>query len=126
MTHIDKPWGGEDIIEQNGDYVVKRLFMKAGHRCSLQYHNLKHETFYVLSGKLKFTVGDSEDALAEHILYPNSFYIIKPGVVHRMEGVEDSYYLECSTNHLDDVVRLKDNYGRTGEIQGPTDDKRNR
>jgi hypothetical protein len=37
---------------------------------------------------------------------------ISPGVVHRMEGVEDSIYLEASTPEMDDVVRLVDDYER--------------
>ena len=52
MKFIKKPWGAEEIIEHNENYVVKRLTMKKGHRCSLQYHNKKKETIYVISGSL--------------------------------------------------------------------------
>ena len=41
---IKKPWGSEELISNNKNYVLKRLFMKKGHRCSLQYHKKKHET----------------------------------------------------------------------------------
>jgi hypothetical protein len=37
-----------------------------------------------------------------------------PGNVHTIEALEDSDVLEVSTPHLDDVVRLSDNYGRQG------------
>ena len=34
-------------------------------------------------------------------------------MVHRMEGEEDSVYLEASTPEIDDVIRLVDDYNRT-------------
>ncbi len=44
MQVIEKPWGREEVVELNDKYMVKKLTMWAGHRCSLQYHNLKKET----------------------------------------------------------------------------------
>ena len=35
---IIKPWGFEVLLEKNSIYVLKKLFMKNNHRCSLQYH----------------------------------------------------------------------------------------
>tara|TARA_R110000751_G_scaffold109312_4_gene206326 strand:- start:9296 stop:9643 length:348 start_codon:yes stop_codon:yes gene_type:complete len=112
VIHIDKPWGYERHLEINDDYVVKELFMKEGNSCSLQYHEKKHETFYVLNGKLKFYVGVDKDNLVEMELNVGEHYTIEPLVVHRMEAIVDSLYLESSTNFLDDVIRLEDKYGR--------------
>lgn len=109
---IDKPWGWEKWKEQNENYILKELFMKEGHSCSLQYHELKHETFYVLKGKLRFYVGKTKDELEIMELNVGESYTIEPLVVHRMEAIVDSLYLELSTNHLDDVIRLEDKYGR--------------
>ena len=53
MKKIDKPWGYEELLEHNEYYVVKRLFLKEGHKCSLQFHKTKHETVYILFGTLK-------------------------------------------------------------------------
>lgn len=39
---------------------------------------------------------------------------ITPGTIHYMEAVTDCDILEVSTPELDDVVRLKDRYGREG------------
>lgn len=107
---IVKPWGSEELLEKNEKYVLKRLFMKKGEMCSLQYHNFKHETIYVVSGVLKIYIGDSGEFVIKN---PNEFLAILPKIVHRMEGVEDCYYLESSTPELDDVVRIQDNYGRS-------------
>ena len=94
---IEKPWGQEEVIEINDKYMVKKLTMWAGHRCSLQYHNIKKETIYVLSDKY-YRSGDT--------------ITIPPKYIHRMEGIEDSVYLESSTPEMDDVVRVSDDYQR--------------
>jgi len=109
---VEKPWGKEELLEYNDKYVVKRLFMKTGEHCSLQYHEIKRETVYVLSGKLKLHIGTHIDNLEEKILLPGDNITIHPYMIHRMEGLEDSYYLECSTVEIWDVIRLQDKYNR--------------
>jgi mannose-6-phosphate isomerase len=109
---IEKPWGKEEILECNDHYMLKRLTMWQGHRCSLQYHNLKRETIYVLSGALKIYTGHCPDSLDVKVYRAGDSLTIETGVVHRMEGVEDCIYLEASTPHLDDVVRVSDDYNR--------------
>ncbi len=112
MKVIEKPWGREAILEINDKYMVKKLTMWAGHRCSLQYHNNKKETIYVISGVLKISQGKSQDALSDQLFYAGDSMTIPPGLIHRMEGVEDAVYLEASTPEIDDVVRLSDDYKR--------------
>ena len=112
MQIIEKPWGCEEVIEINDKYMVKKLTMFAGHRCSLQYHNIKKETIYVLSGLLKIVQGTSQDALEYKLYRAGDSLTIPPGLIHRMEGVEESVYLEASTPEIDDVVRLVDDYQR--------------
>ena len=112
FTPIEKPWGSEELLEINDNYIVKKLFMKKGHRCSLQYHKTKKETVYVLSGVLKLYIGPTENSIKEIILKPSDHITINPYTIHRMEGIEDSLYLESSTNQFYDVVRLSDDYNR--------------
>ena len=109
---IQKPWGSEEVIEINERYMMKKLTMRKDHRCSLQFHKFKKETIYVLSGQLRIYVGPSQQELTEKIYGPNESITLEPGVVHRMEGVEDSIYLEASTPEMDDVIRLSDDYNR--------------
>ena len=113
MKIIDKPWGKEELLEINDHYMVKKLTMRKGHRCSLQYHKQKKETIYVLSGQLKIYSGPSENKLKEKIYGPNDTITLLPGTIHRMEGVEDCVYLEASTPQIEDVVRIQDDYNRT-------------
>lgn len=107
MDVIEKPWGKEEIIEVNDKYMVKRLTMFEGHRCSLQYHNIKQETIFVLSGKLRIYFGNSMK-----VFLPEEYITIPPKIVHRMEAIENTVYLEMSTPEIRDVVRLGDSYGR--------------
>ena len=113
MELIKKPWGQEEVVEINDRYMVKKLTMKRGHRCSLQYHEFKKETIYVISGNLKIMLGKDKKNLKSKIYVPGDHITIKPRIVHRMEGVSDCVYLEASTPEMDDVVRLSDDYDRT-------------
>ncbi|MEK9166786.1 MAG: cupin [Patescibacteria group bacterium] len=110
-----KPWGHEIWFAVQPEYVGKILHIKKGHRYSLQYHEKKTETQYLLSGKVKFLLGKKEDALEEIIMNPGDKLDILPFTIHRAEGLEDSDILEVSTNDLADVVKLADDYGRSGK-----------
>lgn len=112
MQIINKPWGKEEVIEINDRYMMKKLTMHAGHRCSLQYHNIKCETIYVLSGQLAIHSGLKQEELISKVYKADETITIRPGVIHRMEAVTDSVYLEASTPEMDDVVRLVDDYQR--------------
>lgn len=110
---IKKPWGSEEVIEINDRYMMKKLTMFKHHRCSLQYHNHKTETIYVLSGQLRIYVGPTVSDLSSKIYGPHETITLASGLVHRMEAIEDCVYLEASTPEMDDVVRLSDDYDRS-------------
>lgn len=111
VKRVPKPWGHEIWWAHSDRYVGKILFVKAGHKLSLQYHEKKDETVYLHSGSILLTVEEG-GALVEKKLVPGDAYRIRPGVKHRMSALEDSEILEASTPELDDVVRLEDAYGR--------------
>jgi len=110
---VEKPWGYEEIWAETKDYVGKILVINAGQRLSKQYHNIKEETILVIEGVL---VNTGEDGI-EKKYYAGQSVHISPGQVHRFGAVEDRYVkvVEVSTNHLEDVVRLEDDYGRDGK-----------
>ena len=111
---VPKPWGHELIWAHTDRYVGKILRITAGHSLSVQYHERKDETVYLLRGELRYWVGDRADALEDQRLKEGDAFRITPGTVHYMEAVTDCDVLEASTPELDDVVRLKDRYGREG------------
>ena len=82
--------------------------MKKNHRCSLQYHNKKIETIIILKGKLKVKIKNKKKNFKK-----GEIFTIKPKTIHRMEAVGSSCtYLESSSVHLKDVIRLEDDYSR--------------
>lgn len=104
---IDKPWGYEEIV-YNDKYVVKKLLMKKGCRCSLQYHEFKTETIVVLNGLLTIEL---EGKFVE--LKKDETITIYPFQQHRMSAEnDDCLYLESSTTELDDIIRIEDDYKR--------------
>ena len=109
---IIKPWGYEVLIEKNNKYMFKKLFMKKGHRCSLQFHKKKIETIFVVSGNLKIFYGKNKDKLNHKTFKPHKTITINPKTIHRMQAVSDCVYLEASTPEITDVVRLSDDYKR--------------
>lgn len=108
---VKKPWGREMLFARAPKYAGKLLVIEKGRRLSLQYHRRKHESLFVLRGKLTLRLGR-----ATHTAGPGVAFAIPPGTVHRFEARHGRVtLLEVSTPELDDVVRLSDDYGRTGE-----------
>ena len=113
---VDKPWGHELIWAVSDSYAGKILFVKAGESLSLQFHKVKDEAWYILEGRAKLELGAAgERMLNSEVIAPGAAFRFPPGTVHRLTAVEDTTILEVSTPQLDDVVRLEDRYGRTGE-----------
>lgn len=109
-TIVTKPWGHEEIWAHTADYAAKLLFIRDGHRLSLQYHVQKAESVRVVAGRLTLVLGN--DTL---VLGPGECADIPRGMVHRMEARDgDVTVAEVSTPQLDDVVRLGDDYARGG------------
>ena len=135
MKHVTKPWGHELWIADGSTtpYAAKRILFKAGNRTSLQVHEYKIETNYVLSGEgilhLSIEPLDVEKFLIEGMTtkqveaYENTFAVIEllpgtvfnvhPGFVHRVIAKTDLEFIETSTTELDDVIRLQDDFNRT-------------
>jgi mannose-6-phosphate isomerase-like protein (cupin superfamily) len=109
---VPKPWGHELWFAQTDRYAGKLLHVTAGHRLSLQYHERKDETSYLLSGRLRLITGADPERLSEREIGPGAVWRNEAGMVHTIEALEDAVVVEVSTPELDDVVRLADLYGR--------------
>ena len=108
---IPKPWGEEILFAHTDRYAGKILRITRGESLSLQYHEKKDESFYVYEGSLKLILEENGRA-SETLLGPGDSRDLPAGTHHRMEAVTDCILFEVSTSELDDVVRLKDRYGR--------------
>ena len=140
IKKVSKHWGYELWIADGvrTPYALKRILFRAGNRTSLQVHEHKFETNYVLQGTGKLykskepfdtngfllngmtpeQVADYEATLEVIDLEPGAVFDMAPGYVHRVYATTDLEFIEVSTEHLDDVIRLQDDQGRThGRIQ---------
>jgi mannose-6-phosphate isomerase-like protein (cupin superfamily) len=135
MKIIKKPWGQELWIADGTTtpYASKRILFKAGNRTSLQVHEYKIETNYVLSGTgvlhrslepldikqfLESGMTSREVEQYEYTferieLTAGVVFNVQPGYVHRVIATTDLEFMETSTTELDDVIRLQDDAGRT-------------
>jgi mannose-6-phosphate isomerase len=112
---VEKPWGHELIWSKTDIFAGKILFIKAGESLSLQFHKVKDEAWYVLSGRAELELGGpGERVLNTEVIAGGAAFHFPPGTVHRLTAVEDTTIVEVSTPELDDVVRLEDRYGRKG------------
>lgn len=111
---VNKPWGFESIWAETSNYVGKVLVINGGQRLSRQYHEQKEETFLVNWGSMTLEIGVPSSPDFQTIeMNPGDTYHCPPGRVHRMcAGPIGVHVVEVSTNHLDDVVRITDDYGR--------------
>jgi mannose-6-phosphate isomerase len=112
--HVDKPWGWELVWAETDDYVGKLLFVRTGQSLSLQYHEVKDESWLVQEGRASLELGEVGGDLEAIEIGPGDVFRYRPRTVHRVTAIEDTLIVEVSTPHLDDVVRLEDRYGREG------------
>ena len=135
IKKVNKHWGHELWIADgvSTPYASKRILFRAGNRTSLQVHEYKFETNYVLSGTgflyrskepldiAKFLqqgmtvneVAEYEKTLEVMELKEGVVFNMAPGHVHRVLATTDLEFMETSTTELDDVIRLQDDQGRT-------------
>ena len=110
---VEKPWGHELVWAEAEQYVGKVLFVKAGESLSLQFHRVKDEAWLIHSGRAKIEMGNPGDKTPNsEVVGAGAAFRMRPGTIHRVTALEDTTIIEVSTPHLEDVVRLEDNYGR--------------
>ncbi len=112
VKKVEKPWGYELIFAHIDRYAGKIIHVEPGEALSLQYHEVKDETLYLLSGKYELTIGTPNNINVVQV-EPGDSYRVTPGTYHRMvAGSSGCDILEVSTPELEDIVRLDDRYGR--------------
>ena len=106
---VPKVWGEERWIHNDKLYCGKLLIVKKGKHCSLHYHKLKTETFYVTHGQLKVELTTLKNAKHNPPIIKESFelskgeaIILKPNSVHRFTALtKEAHLFEFSTQHFD-------------------------
>ncbi len=111
-----RPWGGFIKFIENKPCTVKILQLKKGESLSLQSHKMREEFWYVVSGKIKVTIGRDLKSLKKKILNEDGSIFIPKNTLHRAEGLlSTSKVLEISTGKFveNDEIRYEDRYGRS-------------
>ena len=109
-----RPWGSFEVLADCDRYKVKRLTVDPGQRLSYQRHANRAEHWVVVEGFALVTL-DGE----RHELTVGASIDIPVGAAHRVENPGDAelVFVEVQTGDYfgeDDIVRLEDDYGRTG------------
>jgi mannose-6-phosphate isomerase-like protein (cupin superfamily) len=100
---VPKGWGREVWIANNERYCGKILEITKGKKCSLHFHKLKTESFFLRRGRIKMRIMESPESatIEEFELVAGDCMDIPPGLVHQMEALEDAELFEFSTQHFD-------------------------
>ena len=103
IEFVSKGWGYEKVVCNTEEYCGKLLYFVKGKKCSFHYHKLKDETFYLQSGKILLTYGDTDNIneASQIILEKGDKFHIYRELRHQMLALEDTELFEFSTQHFD-------------------------
>jgi len=122
IKKVKKVTGSEEWIVNNELYCGKFLNIKKGFRGSIHHHKNKHETFYILEGKILLELPETNK---KRIMLPGDIQTLPPLTTHRFTGIENTKIIEFSTPHEDsdtyrdsqsepiDLKKLKQELGLT-------------
>lgn len=109
---VKKPWGYEYLVYENEKVALWCLNIDKDQRTSMHCHPNKTTGLMVLSGLAEVSF------LSDKLLVPSSEKVmIRKGLFHSTRAVNENLQLFEIETPVDkhDLVRLEDNYGRTGQ-----------
>ncbi|HUS25832.1 MAG TPA: hypothetical protein VMY99_00595 [Nevskiaceae bacterium] len=117
VKRVDKPWGYElHWVPADAPYMGKLLHINQGARLSLQVHDQKQESWFIVQGKGAVIWEDNTGQTIETVLQPGMGYSTKLGQKHRLKGLSGGCdIVEVSTPELGTTWRLADDYARPHE-----------
>lgn len=116
VKKIEKPWGYElHWVRENKPYMGKVLHIKAGARLSLQIHDQKQESWFLMNGEAKIIWDNEKGDLIETIMEKGKGYTCQINQRHRLAGITDCDIMEVSTPEMGTTYRLDDDYKRPDE-----------
>jgi len=105
---VEKPWGYELWLELNEHYAYKLIHMNAGYQSSLQWHEKKVETNYVIEGEAEVLLEKDDGTMESRSYKAGDGWCVPLKTKHRVIATTDYTALECSTAHLNDCIRFAD------------------
>jgi mannose-6-phosphate isomerase len=116
VKKVEKPWGYElHWVPSDKPYLGKIEHINAGARLSLQIHDKKQESWFLMSGRAKIVWENEKGELIETEIEPGKGYSCELGQKHRLVGITDCDIIEVSTPEGGTTWRLEDDYARPDE-----------
>lgn len=115
MKIIYKPWGKEEWITLNDKYCYKRIYINAGYKTSYQYHIVKEETNYIISGTAEVWLENDTGEIEKKMMESGDYFNVKPMKKHRIIALTDIILQEVSTPEVDDIIRIDDDFNRKND-----------
>lgn len=119
VRRVEKPWGWEiHWTPDNLPYMGKILHVNEGKRLSLQVHDKKQESWYLLSGNGIVVIENQNGEMEEVELEEGKGYTCHLGQKHRLKGGNGGCdILEVSTPEIGNTFRLEDDFNRNTETE---------
>lgn len=104
-----KGWGQEIWIKNIQDYCAKILEFNAGGECSMHFHGLKVETWYVAEGQFTMKYYDTDMGKElEKVLNKGDIVHVPRFNPHQLKAIVNSKIWEVSSTHYEeDSYRVK-------------------
>jgi len=116
IKRVEKPWGYElHWVPEDAPYIGKLLHINEGARLSMQVHDQKQESWFIVKGRAAVIWENANGELVETELQPGIGYSTRIGQRHRLKGLTDCDIVEVSTPELGTTWRLEDDYARPHE-----------
>ena len=109
-----RPWGSYTVLDDEPTFKVKRIEVLPGKRLSYQRHARRSEHWFIVHGTAVVTLDGERRSVSA-----GEAVDVPVGTDHRIENASDSLVTFVEVQHgdyfgEDDIVRLEDDYGRSG------------
>ena len=116
IKKVEKPWGYElHWVPEGMPYMGKVLHIDAGKRLSLQVHDIKQETYWLINGECDLVLENTKGELEIVHMQKGFGYTTVVGQRHRHQAVTDCDVIEVSMPEQGTTWRLEDDYKRPDE-----------
>ena len=97
VKRVEKPWGYElHWVPAEAPYMGKVLHINQGARLSMQIHDQKQESWFLMSGQAAVSWDNDQGKLVQTELQPGQGYSTKVGQHHRLIGITDCDILDST------------------------------
>lgn len=116
LRKIDKPWGYElHWVPEGMPYMGKVLHIDAGKRLSLQVHDTKQESYWLINGECNLVMDNEKGEIVTIQMVKGQGYTTMVGQRHRHHAVTDCDIIEVSMPESGNTWRLEDDFSRPDE-----------